>query len=76
MFVAENSLGALDVSAEITLGGTVGSVNRFSPQLPGSPTLPAVIALVGRVRIEFVQELSSQFCLLASGNAMRISDVF
>jgi hypothetical protein len=76
MFVSENSLGAVDVSGEITLGGMVGATTTLNPQLPGSPTLPAAVALVGCLGIEFVQELNSQFYLLASGNAMRIADVF
>lgn len=71
-----SELGAVDVSAEIPLGGMVGAITTLNPQLPGGPALTANVGLLGLVGIEFLQELNGDFYLLASGNAMRIVEVF
>jgi hypothetical protein len=73
---AENGLGAVQYSAEIPLGGPVGAVTTVTATLQGAPTLPATVALVACVGIEYVQELNGQYYLLASNNAMRIAMVF
>jgi len=72
----QNSLGAIATSAEIPLGGMVGSSTVLNPQLAGSPTLAADVALIVCAGIEFLQQLNSQFYLLGSGNAMRLVQVF
>jgi hypothetical protein len=72
---AENSLGAVQYSTEIPLGGMAGAVTTLTAALPGAPVLPATVALVACVGIEYLQELNGQFYILASGNAMRIAAV-
>jgi len=73
---ALSELGAVDVSAEIPIGGMVGAITTLSPQLPGAPNLTANVGLLGLVGIEFLQELNGDFYLLASDNAMKIAEVF
>lgn len=73
---AENGLGAVQMSGELALGGMVGATTTLTVQVPGVSTLPATVALVACVGIEYVQQLNNQYYLLASGTAMRIAGVF
>lgn len=73
---ALSELGAMVASAEIPIGGMVGGDTILNPQLPGAPALTANVGLLGLVGIEFLQELNGDFYLLASGNAMRVAEVF
>ena len=71
-----------------TLRTTMPTAGR--PTKPGAPNLPpqdvapifrsggltANVGLLGLVGIEFLQELNGDFYLLASGNGMKIAEVF
>jgi len=71
-----NEEGIVVKSSEISISGLVGSATTLLATLPGAPTIPPTSGLLACVGIEFLQELNGSFYLLASGNAMRIVDVF
>jgi hypothetical protein len=44
--------------------------------LPGSPTMTADVSAANVIGIEFYQEVNGSYYLFASGNAMKIANVF
>jgi len=73
---AENGLGEVTKSAELPLGASVGAVTTLIATLPGAPVLSADVGLLSCVGIEFYQKVDTQFYLFASGNCMRVDEVF
>jgi hypothetical protein len=73
---ANNSLSAFNATDYLPIGTNIGSVTSIVSTLPGAPVLNASSVLISCIGIEFYQSVSGMQYLLASGNAMKIKDVF
>lgn len=73
---AQNGLNAVTTTVELALGTPIGAVTTLIAALPGAPGLSADVGLVTCIGIEFYQKIGTQFYLFASGNAMRVDEVF
>jgi hypothetical protein len=71
-----NSLSAFNATDYLAIGTNIGSVTSIVSTLPGAPVLNASSVLISCIGIEFYQSVSGMQYLLASGNAMKIKDVF
>lgn len=71
----ENSTNAIAFSAEIPLGGMVGSDTTLTADLGVGSALPATVGVVSAIGIIFYQEVNTQFYELASDNALKIEVV-
>jgi hypothetical protein len=73
---ANNSLNAFNATDYLPIGTNIGSVTSIVATLPGAPVLNASSVLISCIGIEFYQSVNGMQYLLASGNAMKIKDVF
>jgi len=73
---AENGLGDVAKSAQLPLDVAVGAVTTLIATIPGAPVLSADVGLIACVGIEFYQKVGTEFYLFASGNAMKVIEVF
>lgn len=72
---AENEVSAIVFSAEIPLGGLVGSTTTLVADLGFTAALPATVGVVVALGVIFYQEINTVFYELASDNAMFIDVV-
>lgn len=68
----ENEVHGLAESAEIAIGGLVGSDTTLTVDLGFGAALPATVGVVNAIGIIFYQEINSQFYELASDNALKL----
>ncbi len=71
-----NSKNVASSSGYLALDASVGSTTIIASNLNGAPVLPTDSALLSYIGIEFYQKVNNDYYLLASGNAMKIQDVF
>ncbi|SRX56208.1 hypothetical protein [Aequorivita sp. CIP111184] len=68
----ENETNGIAFSAEIPIGGMVGSDTTLSVDLGFAAALPLTVGVVTAVGIIFYQEINTAFYELASDNALKI----
>jgi hypothetical protein len=54
----------------------ITSVIDITATLPANPTMTADVTAIGCVGIEFYQQVSGNYYLFNTGNAMKIQDLF
>ena len=73
---AENGLSDVAYSGYLPVGVPVGAITTLIASLPGAPVLSADVALVNVIGIEFYQLVDADYYLLASGNALKVVELF
>ena len=73
---AENGLSDVAISGYLAVDAPVGAVTTLVATLPGTPVLSADVALVNVIGIEFYQKVDTDYYLLASGNALKVVELF
>ncbi|UOE39168.1 hypothetical protein [Chryseobacterium oryzae] len=73
--MANNELTIVEYSGYIPLN-TAYAGSTITAQFPGTPTLGANVSVVQCIGIEFFQEVNSQYYPFASGNCLKIEEVF
>ena len=61
--------GYLDLNA-------VTALTTITTTLPGSPSMTATVSVLNCIGIEFYQQVGSNYYLFASGNALRVDNLF
>ncbi|CAN5350256.1 hypothetical protein BH09BAC2_BH09BAC2_15650 [soil metagenome] len=72
---ALNELADVQYSGYLDLNA-VTALTTITTTLPGSPTMTATVSVLNCVGIEFYQQVGSNYYLFASGNALRVDEVF
>ena len=73
---AVNGLNAIASSQEIAVTGVAPTTVTLTADLPGAPVMGTTDALCVLVGVEFYQEVSNAYYLLASDNAMDLLKVY
>ena len=73
--MVNNELTIVEYSAYIPLNTTYAG-STITAQLPGTPTLGANVSVVQCIGIEFFQEVNGQHYPFASGNCLKVEEVF
>jgi hypothetical protein len=48
----------------------------ITASLPGSPTVPSSVAILGSIGIEFYQQVGTEYFIFKQGNALKIQELF
>ncbi len=70
-----NELTVIEYSPYIPLNATYAG-DSFTATLPGTPTLGTNVSVIQCIGIEFFQEVNSVYYPFASGNCLKIEEVF
>lgn len=73
---AVNQINAIDFTDVTPLGGTIGAPIQLVADTEIAGALPATAVLLAGLAISFYQEVNGQYYLLASGNALRLTNLF
>jgi hypothetical protein len=71
-----DTLNVLEYSGYFPLEVPISSPTEVLAALPGSPTMNPDVSCINVIGIEFYQEVNGVFYLFASGNAMKVGNVF
>jgi len=71
-----NTVNVLEYSNYLPLESPLAGTTTVVATLPGSPTMTADVSAANVIGIEFYQEVNGSYYLFASGNAMKIANVF
>ena len=72
---ALNELSDIQFSGYLDLNAPVPNT-VITTTLPGSPTMTATVSVLNCIGIEFYQQVGSNYYLFASGNALRVDNLF
>lgn len=70
-----NKINKIEYSGFLPVDETTTALTLVTA-LDGAPTMSTDVAVLASVGIEFYQEVNGEFYLFASGNAMRIQEIF
>lgn len=73
---ANNELSDVAYSGYLDLTTAIGSSTVVTATLPGSPTITADASVLFCIGVEFYQQVGSNYYLFASGNALKVADIF
>ena len=70
-----NELSDIQYSGYLDLNAAV-PLTTITTTLPGSPSMTATVSVLNCIGIEFYQQVGSNYYLFASGNALRVDNLF
>lgn len=73
--IALNELADVQYSPYLDLNA-VTAATTITTALPGTPTMTASVSVLNCIGIEFYQQVGPNYYLFASGNALRVNEVF
>ena len=68
-------MSQIEYSTYLPVNATTAPLTLTST-LAGSPTVPATVAVIGSIGIEFYQQVGTEYFLFKQGNSMKIQELF
>jgi hypothetical protein len=71
-----DTINILEYSNYLPIDSTIAGNTTIVAALPGAPTMSVDVSALNVIGIEFYQEVNGAYYLFASGNAMKVGNVF
>ncbi len=70
-----NEASQIEYSTYIPVNSTTAPIT-LTATLPGAPSIPTTVAVLGSIGIEFYQQVGTEYFIFKQGNSMKIQELF